>query len=1109
MIRIYAHEAWNELREGLRSPLVPLMFLGLAGYTFIMLGSADMLRDMGGADVPRNSPSLVALMMSGQSFWLIFVWAWVFAQVVVRDRSASLHELVLAAPVSLNGLLCARYLGALALALVLGSATGCALLMVPLLGQLGMYPPDAVQSTPFAALGFSWLLFVLPSAVGLGALYTTAALRTRSTAGAFSAAALVILLWMGSMTVLRSGDVDPATATWIDVSGYGEAEHQVMRWTPAQKRSSLIALSAPLVGSRALWTLLPLVLLGLTLVRLSREQLVLAPASKPTKRRAARPNVTTEPLEVTRPSWLHATLSEAAWHLRETLSRRSFLFTAGLWTIANVAGTFVHMVGHANGPFVPRSELLVPFLLKFTFAFSVFIVAGFVGTLARRDQRLGFDELVDASPAPLATRVLGRALSAFGATLAMALVLVLSAWIVTALASPSFSFWNPLVHAMLVATPALLELCAATFLVHALVRSTGLAHGLAMFVAFIALVNEETGMVTYPPAQFGLAVQVELSELAGWSPWLASVLTLDVLKLATVLLAVACAWLAYPRGTALTLGTRVRAAWKRARGGAGVLAAGASLVIALTASLLHDRFVDEGGYLSKSEQNDEHARWERSLASLATPFAVEGGALQVELEPSALSATSRWQLHAVRGERLLGQLRDGMTVREARVDGAARSVRVLEDHFVLELSCPRGCEVELLVHATRAGWPFEDETAWLDEDSVFARAQDIVPKLGFDGESLLRAAAERRARGLPEALPELTAAALQPAAGVAPAGTWRWSVSAPRPASGATHGELDFAFAWAPRAQHTRVAGLRAVHGASHVADARDVLADARSMQVCVSDLVGTVAFDTVVQAPRALGQVGLHGTTLWLPENDSWDVGAKGFGRNTRRVRIAQAIAARGLADRAGLRGEPGARWLTQGVAGWIGLECLRRSEGTEAWIAQLDHRSKLVVEKLGAVDAQVRGLADDRAAEWVDDYAPLSVLSWANSVPAEKVRSTVSNIVEAVRAGKTVAAALADEVGQVQAAEMLGVPLASDVRVAAAGAHPQIRGERARWQDGGWQAIGTQFEVVTHAEGELSRTLRVPTDVVPRVEFTVFDAWPSFERSPRDNAWSPTARP
>jgi len=94
-LRFAATEAWYEFCAGCRGPLIPIAFPGLIAYLMLVLLNADYLRDMGATDVPRNSPHLVYLMIAGQAVWLLFVWAWLFGQVVARDRTASLHALVL------------------------------------------------------------------------------------------------------------------------------------------------------------------------------------------------------------------------------------------------------------------------------------------------------------------------------------------------------------------------------------------------------------------------------------------------------------------------------------------------------------------------------------------------------------------------------------------------------------------------------------------------------------------------------------------------------------------------------------------------------------------------------------------------------------------------------------------------------------------------------------------------------------------------------------------------------------------------------------------------------------------------------------------------------
>ncbi|MET0341379.1 MAG: ABC transporter permease [Polyangiales bacterium] len=1118
-LRVYAFEAVHELREGLRGPLVPLMFTGLVGYVFMMLGNAEYLRNAGASDVPRNSPYLVYQLTSGQSFWLIFVWAWVFAQAVARDRAARADELVLACPVLLCKLLLARYLGALALALILGSSSTLAIALVPALGTLGMLPAGAIGPTPWLALGWAWLLFVLPSAAGLGALYLVAAMRTRSSAGPFAVAAVVILVWMIAMIVLRGADAYVDVATLIDASGFGEAERQSKEWTPHEKVTSLLALTTPLLLNRLLWTLVPLALLGGVLARSTRESLCLerAPRVGAVAAQGAPSMVGSPPGPVTPPAWPRVTLYEAGWQLRRMITSRAFLTMAALWVVINVAGPFVHMLGNAEGPIVPRPHVLGPFLISLVYVFSIFVVAGFVGALVRRDQQPGLDELIDATPAPLGVRLLGKAVAALGITTIVALLPTVSAWIVLALVVPgSFAVWDPLLINLFSGAPALLELGAFTFLTHALVRPVGTAHALAMFAAFVAVVNHELELVSYPPAQFGIPAHLALSELAGWAPWLPSVAALDALKLSTVALMLALAWLAEPRGTALTSRLRLIAAAQRARGVAGVLACVALGGLVLSVSWLHEGLVVRGGYLTPHEERAERGAWETQFAPTAAAFAARGGEVAVTIDPEARRARASWTLQGVRASAgtLGGSLGEGMTLAGAVVDGRPVVPVQAHDQFSLALgACAQaGCEVRLDVEVRRDGFPWAERPLWLHEAGVWARASDLLPRLGFDFARMLRAPGDRRAHGLAADRTRFVAGAAVPALAVAPAGAWRWSVhyahvGADSTTEGRRDAPLDFAVAWVPpgRARVRRDGDLAVWHGAEREDVAVAMLEDVRIMHACVQEHLGEgVLVREVMQAPREHGALALHGTTLWVPEDAGWDVGPQGVGRFLRRAAVAQALAARALADASDLREEPGARWLTDGVAGWLGLLCVHAADGDDAWLTLLERKVQRLTEKLGALDAPIASLADDGAAAWVGAYAPLSVHAWAHGLGTAEALRVVRAVLARVRAGESLRAAL-EVVASAEVAErLLGPPLASEVHIVEADAREtEVRGERAHWSGGGWQPYAGPLEVVVQRVNHGAAPASLPTRVARDASFTAFDAWPSFERAPRDNFW------
>ena len=299
-----------------------------------------------------------------------------------------------------------------------------------------------------------------------------------------------------------------------------------------------------------------------------------------------------------------------------------------------VGGSFVHIVLHADGPLLPRPGLIEPMLIEFFYLVIVFMVAAFVGVMARRDDRPGYGEIADATPAPLGSRVAGRALAAAAVTVVFALTPVLAVWVVTLLAVPdAFSLSDPFLYFGLRLAPALLELCALVLLAHALIRHAGAAHAAGVICAFFIVVNHELGVTSYPPAEIGVPPSITLSEFSGWAPWLDYVLTADLFKLAVAAAILALAWLAWPRGTALTAPLRWRTGMRRCAGGAGALAAAAVAVAIGTHRQLHDQLVTVGGYESAAAATaDDVATMRACVAATLGSAPAVGTVLQAPRE---------------------------------------------------------------------------------------------------------------------------------------------------------------------------------------------------------------------------------------------------------------------------------------------------------------------------------------------------------------------------------------------------------------------------------------------------------------------------------------------
>ncbi|MDE2711983.1 MAG: ABC transporter permease [Acidobacteriota bacterium] len=1137
-VRFVLAEAWNEFRAGLRGPMLPLCFAGLVAYLFFMVLNAEYMREVGGTSVPRNSPGIVYLVLPAQCLWLFFAWAWLFAQVVARDRTASLHEVVLAAPVSLRLLLFGRYLGAAGLACLLSAGLPVGFALMPLLVPLGLLPPEAVGPTPWFALAHSMALFIVPGTLGLGALFVWAAVRTRGSRGPFALAAAVMLVWMIALSIIRGTEAHLEVASMLDPAGFSEVEEQTLLWTPQEKRTSALVHTAPLVVNRLLWLFGPLLFSVLALARLRREQLTLERAPNRKARQPAaglrdrkarrfggrflrrRPAPPGGPLpgRPAAPSWIRVAMQEAAWHLAVSLRGWGILFAALTFLIVTVWGGLFSVTQYADGPLIPRSAVVLPALGDFSYVIIVFLAAGFAGAMLRRDARPGYAEIVDAAPAPLGSRLAGRLVAVAGLTLAITLVPALAALVTMALAAPdSLNALDPLLFFALMLGPPILELAGITVLAHALFSNAGIAYAVGMIGAFVAIVNNEIGVVTYPPGQFGIPVMVVLSEFSGWAPWVGPLAAGGAFKLGLLALVGAVAWLAWPHGVARETRDRLRAAAVRIRGGAGWLAAAGVVTMVASGALLHDRLVREGGYRSPAAADAEDAAWERRFWQEPARFSVEGGEVRIEVDPGARVAVVDWRLRGVRSEALHASLPAGAAVGGVALGGAPAAFTVAHDHLEVPLDgCGvTGCELALSLTVSGAGWPGDGPAPWGHSVGAWLRAEDVLPALGLDPGRVLRAPVRRSEHGL-EADPQAPPVpSLVSAGGVAPTGSWAWSVEFTEPGfrtatSGETSAPLDFAVGWWREPPlETRSGDLVVLHGPQRSADAGVVLRDVNDMRACVADLLGEAPrVDSILQAPRRQGVTALHGRLLWLPENEGWDVAPGGSGHFQRRARIARAMAGGALTGEADLRREPGAAWLQAGVAGWIGMECVRRRDGVEAWRVLQQRGADGVVGEFGDLEAPATSVARAGDAAWVGEYAPLASMAWAGTVGSGQALRIVREVTRAIRTGTPLPDALRAAAGPAAAADLLGAPAASDIVLTREGSELGVEGTRWRWTEGGWQPLSMPVHVMQRFERDPgppgSRIGPLPATIEPAdAGFTLLDAWPGFERTPADNVW------
>ncbi|WP_413662053.1 ABC transporter permease [Microbulbifer sp. CNSA002] len=1121
-LALIAHEAKLEIRAGFSSGIVALAFWGLVIYLLLNLVNADYMQKMGATDIPRNSPSLIYLMGAGCMFFQFFAWAWVFSQPILRDRKASLHEVIYTTPNSLSVMLWGRFLGAAVIGAILSASALVGFLVSPVLVWMGLLPETAIGPAPWKALGFAWIWLQIPASIGIGALYFVATLRTRSLAGPFGLAAALMMLWMFAVIVLRGGNINPQLATVMDPSLFTFVYTEVTSWTPLQKSTSLLPFTLGSVLNRILWCLVPLLALAACLKYLRRETLVLEEAAKPARAKAAKKAATrkvkdfssSKPDTASVGRSLRQLMLEARWRLFHVWSSRAWWVGVAVLVIMGVASSFTQIIWHAEGPMAPRLEMLLPLLKDVIFLVIAFVIAALTGLVCRRDQVPGFDDMLSATPAPDYTRLFGVALTVFAMTVLLALLPGLSGIIAVLLTAPaSVDIVQAFTYQLLIVTAPLLELSMMVLLVHALFRHAGFAYSMSMFVTFILVLNHELELVHYPPYEVGITAHIQLSALSGWEPWIGYLLALDGFKVALALLMIGLAALLIPRGLDSRMSQGFALIRSRLMAPQGALVACSALFLLGLGSVLGDRLVVQGGYQSPEQLKQEDALWESYWLPKASGFEVSGGELNINIDPDNQTVEGEWLLHKVyvEGQGLQFELPHGFVLVKASVGGREVTPDQRYDHMSLPVSgcSDQGCNIKLLWQMKAPGWSAEGEPSGLTASGVWLQASDIVPRIGVDPERILRVSAEREALGLN---PEFSLPASQLATtleGAAPSGDWRWQIQIQRDdknvfsEQGSTHGPLDFSIQWAPNTKLAVFDGFDISHDSDRSNMVSAIAKDVGQMQACVSQRLGTdIEIKRIAQWPRGLGETRASGNLLQLSEGPHWDIADEGTGRWLRRVDIARALARQHLLESSDLRRIAGSAWLSDGVSGAIGLLCVAEIDGIEVLDDVLVRYSDKTTRDLAGSEVPVERLSTAPISGWTRYYAPVAALDWTLLQSPE----SLSALLDDIKQQKNIENVLSAYVGETRTQNMLGAPLSSALTVEyLESGQIRLDGQRWRWEKGGWQPVAqtASYRLLADINELDSEVINGKTLIerLPSEKVLALDIWPSYQRDPAQN--------
>ncbi|MGL1958361.1 MAG: ABC transporter permease [Colwellia sp.] len=1120
VLRFLMRTSWIEFRAGVSSGIVSFTFIGLSLYLALTLLNAEYMQQLGATDVTRNAATVIYMMVTGFMFFLFFAYAWIFAQPILRDRNADLHEIVLTMPISMSTLLWGRFIGASLTGIVLASSVLFGFTIAPLIEWAGWLPAGSFSNTPWDLYAFSLLWLIIPTCVGIGAIYMMMTILTRSIAGSMGAAVILILLWMFSATILVEGDINSTLANILDPSMFSFVLAETQSWTPMQKQSAFLPLSDSFLLNRALWGLLPVALLAVVLLRVSREHLV-----SNNDKKSASPKIksTNKALKVgialiasPTQKWMHAFFYECRWQLEQVIHNRAIWLAILILLCVGISNTFIHVIWHAEGPLLPDPGMMQSALGSSLHLVIVFIIAGIVGTMCRRDHIAGIDDMLGSLRTPNILRPGARAVAVIIITILLTITPALSAIIATLIVDADYlNISYAFGYQILVILPSQIECAMVVFFVHALIRRSGLAYGASMFAILIIVANHELELINYPPFELSIPARITFSPLTGWEPWFDYVLLLGAFKVMLSLFLFSMAVILLPRGKDSRLEALKRFSPRQLISSPAIVVLIALLGLSGSLLLLNVQLIDKGGYKTVATERNNNAQWEKLWRKQAQHigFNVQGGNLQLSVDTEQKGIEGHWQLDQLETGNgvLYAQAPEGMQHFVAFVNGEQVAATIEQELIALPLKgcTASACSVTLNWKIQPQGWSTTATIPWITTEGIWAHATQLAPTLGINPDKVLRAKLHRESYNLsPDyVLPSWEAA--NSVDGIAPSARWHWQVELVNsnspyqlnsPLSGSTTGPLEVLIFGGKQLQKEHVNNISVLGAMQNNALNKLIAEDTLEMQRCVERRLQTsIEVTQVVRTPNGDHLSKFANSVLQLSEAPHWHVAANGVGHMMRKAEIARLLARRHIINAYPLRKSSGSMVLSEGLSGAIGLLCVGDINGAKSLADVAKRYAEATSQAITSSAVPVEKLKYDLSDGWAKHYSPLALLAWTANKSPEELALAISKLSHQLLFDSALEQMFGKEFKQ----SLLGAPSATSFEFKQKNGELTVIGQRRQWLNGGWQPVTSPVMprrlLVDTTGARLSKenNFKILGNETNNTPMLVIDEWPAYQPS------------
>lgn len=401
LLTIAGFEVQQRLRR-ISTYIYFLVFCGLSYLFTLMSGGAvpGATVDFGtGGKVLVNSPYALQGIITFITFFGVVVTAAIAGQATYQDIDTRSTDLFFTAPISKFDYLGGRFLGALAIQLLIFSGVGPGAWLgsrMPWLDPTRLGPQD------FAAYLQPYLILVLPNLVLLTAIFFCLAALGKKMLPVYAGSVILLIGYFVAQQLSTNLTVNVRGAL-ADPFGSAAVDRITQYWTPFQRNTQLVPFTGILVINRVLWLGVGALALLLTYFKFSFAYGTRGgKQSKPLAGEEEIAPVITQALPVSHPVFsVQASfgqfLSLTRIQFTETVKNVFFI------VLMLAGGLFAMFVANGiNNPFATHVYPLTYQMLQLAtggfFVFALAIITFYSGELVWREREAGVSQIVDALP---------------------------------------------------------------------------------------------------------------------------------------------------------------------------------------------------------------------------------------------------------------------------------------------------------------------------------------------------------------------------------------------------------------------------------------------------------------------------------------------------------------------------------------------------------------------------------------------------------------------------------------------------------------------------------------------------------------------------------------